>query len=183
LARELNLYVSASPEMDPECELLGQMLAQLTQSIRWTIKRTPGPHLHMDPDWEALAASHLYVILLGSDISAPVGVEYRTARQQGIATFRYRRAQATPTPALSAFVRQMNAEWHVYQSPQAFAQDLRQRLIRELIDGTPGYGLAREDIEALAALLKAEDSSEAREGEERRGAGQGGIILPNIPQS
>ena len=40
MAAELSIYVSASPEMDAECELLGQMLANMARSLRWTIKRS-----------------------------------------------------------------------------------------------------------------------------------------------
>ena len=39
--RELAIYVSAAQEMDRECELLGQLLAELIPAVRWTIKRTP----------------------------------------------------------------------------------------------------------------------------------------------
>lgn len=178
--RELGLYVSANAEMDPECELLGQILAQLTPSVRWTIKRTPPTHDKADPDWAALAQADFYVILVGRDITAPIGVEWQAAREIHIYTTAYRSLQATPSPALSAFVRRSNAEWRRYDSPQAFASDLRQRLARQLIDGTPGYGLSMPEIEALALVLQDTNGEDyAASGEERRGAGRGGIILPN----
>jgi hypothetical protein len=178
--RELGLYVSANAEMDPECELLGQMLARLTRSIRWSVKRTPTAHQKTDPDWAALERADAYVIMVGRDITAPIGVEWRAAQEGGLPIYAYRSISGTPSPALSAFVRQAGDEWHTYVSPQAFAAHFKRRLIRQLIDGTPGYGLSLEEIETLAAELK-ETGSQAREesGEERRGAGRGGIILPN----
>jgi hypothetical protein len=166
--------------MDPECELLGQVLAQLTPSVRWTIKRTPPSHYKSDPDWAALAQADFYVILVGEDITAPIGVEWRAARERLISTYAYRSRHATPTPALSAFVRHTDVDWRDYDSAQAFASDLKQRLVRQLIDGTPGYGLSMDDIESLAAVLRDTNSQDQLEhGEERRGAGQGGVILPN----
>lgn len=177
--RELGMYVSANAEMDPECELLGQMLAQLTPSVRWSIKRTPPSHEKSDPDWSALAEADFYVIVVGSDITAPIGVEWRAARERLIPTHAYRSLQATPSPALSAFVRHTDVEWRGYDSPQAFALDLKQRLARQLIDGTPGYGLSMEEIESLAAALRDTNKEDSGPGEERRGAGRGGVILPN----
>ncbi|MHB1318637.1 MAG: hypothetical protein ACYCYF_08485 [Anaerolineae bacterium] len=177
--RELGLYVSANAEMDPECELLGQMLAQLTPSVRWTIKRTPSTHEKSDPDWGALAQADFYVILVGRDITAPVGVEWRAARERHIPYYAYRSLQATPSPALSAFVRHADIEWRGYDHPQAFAMDLKQRLARQLIDGTPGYGLSMDEIEDLAVVLRDTNIEDSGSGEERRGAGRGGVILPN----
>ncbi|MFO7695853.1 MAG: hypothetical protein R6X16_01670 [Anaerolineae bacterium] len=178
--RELGMYVSANTEMDPECELLGQILAQITPSVRWTIKRTPPSHEKSDPDWAALAQSDFYVILVGRDITAPIGVEWRAARERAITTFAYRNLQATPSPALSAFVRHTDVEWRGFDSAHAFASDLKQRLVRQLIDGTPGYGLSLEEIEDLAAQLSGTNNEDPKEpGEERRGAGRGGVILPS----
>jgi hypothetical protein len=177
--RELGLYVSASADMDPECELLGQMLARLTPSVRWSIKRTPTAHQQIDPDWASLRRSDAYVILVGRDITAPIGVEWRAAREGGIPIYAYRSISGTPSPAVSAFVRQAGDEWYPYESPQSFAAQFRRRLARQLIDGTPGYDLSLKELEALAAELQDTGSEAMDSGEERRGAGRGGIILPN----
>jgi len=179
--RELSLYVSASPEMDPECELLGQMLAQLTPSVRWQIKRTPPAHDKTDPDWVALETADFYVLLVGRDITAPIGVEYVAAQEHGIPAFCYRNRAATPSPALSAFMRQIRTDWQSYETPQAFASELRKQLVRRLIEGTPGYGLSLQEIERLAAELREVDEDEQGGTESRRGAGRGGVILPNTP--
>jgi len=176
--RELGIYISASAEMDPECELLGQMLAKLTRSIRWNIKRTPASHQQQDPDWTALEHAVAHILLVGRDITAPIGVEYRVAREHGVPTYAYRSAAFTPSPALAAFVRQTDADWHTYDDPQELAAEVRRRIARQLIEGTPGYGLSLEEIESLAAELKEQDTAE-QSGEERRGAGRGGVILPD----
>jgi hypothetical protein len=178
---ELAIYISAAPEMDPECELLGQRLALLTQSARWTIKRTPTSGEYTNPDLDTLARSQFYLILLGQDIVAPMGVEWRAAQAQGLAVLAYRSTARPPTPAASVFAHQSGIEWRVYASPQQFAHDVERRLIRMLIEGTPGYGLAWQDVEQLAERLRENEEPEQSEktGESRRGAGQGGIILPS----
>jgi hypothetical protein len=182
MARELLFYISASAEMEPECELLGQMLASLPQTVRWVIKRTPGAHELQTPDLETLRRSHFYLIVLGMDIQAPIGVEFQEAQIAGKTTFAYRNSEATPSPAASVFARDAHIRWESYRTPSEFAQHLERQLIEKLIAGTPGFGLDLADIEALAARLKAlEEAKPQPEGEERRGAGQGGVILPKRP--
>ncbi len=181
MATELAIYISAAPEMDPECELLGQRLAGLTPSVRWSIKRTPPPGEYANPDLEALARSQFYLILLGQDIMAPMGVEWNAAQAQGLEILAYRSSQRTPTPAAWVFARQAKVVWHEYDTPLQFAQDFERRLIRMLIEGTPGYGLSLQEVQQLAERLQEEQTREPSkpEGEDRRGAGQGGVILPS----
>jgi hypothetical protein len=182
MARELLFYVSASTEMEAECELLGQMLASLPQTVRWVIKRTPGPHELQTPDLGTLRRSHFYLILLGMDIQAPIGVEFLEAQSAGKTTFAYRNSKATPSPAASVFARDARIQWENYHTPSEFARHFERQLIEKLIGGTPGFGLDLGDIEVLAARLKSlEEPKPQPESEERRGAGQGGVILPKRP--
>jgi hypothetical protein len=178
MAKELAIYVSASPELDAECELLGQLLASLPRSVRWTIKRTPGPHEPGIPDLKALRGSQFYVILLGMDIMAPIGVELVAALEERVLTMAYRARRMAPSPAAAYFAQNVEVEWRWYDTPQEFVQQFEKRLITELISGTPGYGLALGDLEELSARLKAlEEEVDSAEVEERRGAGRGGVIL------
>lgn len=174
----LALYVSASSEMDAECELLGQMLAGMPKSMEWVIKRTPGPFEHSNPDLEALSGSQFYLILLGTDITAPIGVELRAARRLGLAIHAYRASTAIVTPAAAVFMRQSNLEWTGYSSASGFSQQFERTLISDLIQGTPGYGLDLSEIAELSTRLRAlTEDTETHGEEERRGAGRGGVIL------
>jgi len=181
MAAELSIYVSASTEMDAECELLGQMLANMARSLRWTIKRTPGPHELANPDLEALRESHFYVILLGTDITAPIGVEWRAAQEAGVTTYAFRNVERIASPAAAVFTHSIEASWQPYHTPHEFVQRFERELIDRLLEGTPGYGLDLADLEQLSVrrrALEQEEKEKAQpEGEERRGAGSGGVIL------
>jgi len=177
--KRLGIYVSASSEMDVECELLGQFLADVPKSVEWSIKRTPGCRKHENPDLEDLQASQFYLILLGMDITAPVGVEWLAAKDAGLVTFAFRRFNQAPSPASAFFARDSGISWLPYHTPQEFIRRFERALVGELIKGTPGYGLDLGDIEELSARLEAsEQESEELDNEKRRGAGSGGIILP-----
>lgn len=177
--RELAVYVSAAQEMDRECELLGQLLADMIPAVRWTIKRTPTSREDGNPDLDALRHSQFYLILMGTDIVAPVGVEWLAARKAGLTVLAYRNIATAPTPAGAVFMRDSGISWEDYKTAQEFIRNLERALITELLRGTPGYGLHLSDLEQLSARLKKLDEGEQhQEGEERRGAGRGGVILP-----
>lgn len=180
MTQELAIYMSAAPEADSECELVGQLLAGLLQSARWNIKRTPTGREHANPDLDALARSQFYLILLGSDIVAPMGVELRAAQAHGVPVLAYRGTRWVPTPAASAFAQQAGPLWRTYTAPHQFIRDFERRLIGMLIEGTPGYGLAVEDLQSLAQRMRALEGAEQSgpADESRRGAGHGGVILP-----
>ena len=191
MEKRLNLYVSASPEMDAECELLGQLLANITKSTQWTIKRTPGQGEFMNPDFEALRNSQFYVMLLGMDVMAPMGVEWTVAQEVGLSTFAFHNVATVPSPAVTYFMRHTHeVPWEEYRSPQEFIHRLERRLIQRLLEGASGGGLFRPigldvaDVAELTARVKALEGQEetgGAAGEERRGAGRGGIILPSTP--
>ncbi len=176
---ELVLYISASAELDAECELVGQLLAHVPRSARWVIKRTPRSFEYGNPDLDVLRRSHFYLILMAMDITAPIGVEYQAAREAGLSILAYRNSSAVPSPAATVFVREVDLPWQLYQTPQQFIHLLERDLIRRLVQGTPGYGLDLTDLEELAARLRALEESKPEGGEERRGAGRGGVILPS----
>lgn len=176
--KELGIYISAAPEADAECELVGRLLAEMPRSVKWTIKRTPRPHGDQHIDVEALRRSQFYLIVLGSDIVAPMGIEWRMAQEDNIRTFAFRNVGTGFTPAAIFFSRHVGTSWHDYNTPSEFIRAFERSLITALIEGTPGYGLDMNDIQILSARLEAlEEEKEEESEDERRGAGRGGVIL------
>ncbi|MBC7317038.1 MAG: hypothetical protein H5T70_11510, partial [Chloroflexi bacterium] len=153
--KELGVYISGSSEVDAECELVGRLLAEMTPSVRWVIKRTPRSFEHVNPDLAQLRRSQFYLILLAVDITAPMGVEWQAAKQGGLAIMAYRHSGVIPSPAATIFARESGLRWQMYQSPQEFIRLFERDLITRLIEGTPGYGLDLADIEDLSRRLKA----------------------------
>lgn len=92
MASQVRLFISGGPDQEPARELLGQALAEFPVNVGWVIKRTP--------DVDAVAESHLFLLLLGVDITAPVGLELYWAQRTEKPTFAYR-MDVTRTPAVS----------------------------------------------------------------------------------
>lgn len=181
--KEISVYVSASQEMDAECERIGQLLAGITRTSRSTIRRTPSPHDAANPDVDALVDSDFYIVILGTDLVAPMGVEWQAAQRAGVRTLGFRHAEASPSPAMIDFLRRTEFVWEDYRTPSEFVRVLEKTLLTRMIEETPGLGLDLQDIEEISARLKAleekEGAAEAAEApDERRGAARGGIILP-----
>ncbi len=185
MEKQLAIYVSASPEMDAECELLGQLLAGLSKSVKWIIKRTPGRYERGNPDIRALRTSQFYLILLGMDIMAPIGVELTAARSSDLVIFAYRKISVPASPAAAVFAHEANLAWESYKVPQEFIKHLEKALISQILRRSPGYGLELADLEELAERLREIEKGEQEGGAGERpelkianGAGRGGIILP-----
>ena len=73
MATQVRLFVSAGPAEEGAREHLGRALAELPVNVGWVIKRTP--------DVDSVAECHLFALLLGHDIVAPVGLELWWARR------------------------------------------------------------------------------------------------------
>jgi len=175
---ELGLYISAAQEVDAECEGIGQLLAGLLPSVRWTLHRTPTGRGNQNPNLRALHSSDLHLFILGTDIVAPLGVEWREAQHAKTPLFLFRAARRSLSPAASFFIHHSGARWQKYKSPADLVRRFERQLITELIAGTPGYGLSLEEIEALTARLEQIPSEPEPDDTDAHGAGQGGVILP-----
>ncbi|NLV73787.1 MAG: hypothetical protein GXY52_03745 [Chloroflexi bacterium] len=177
MSSELGLYLCAAREMDSACELISRILAQQVRSLRWRIKRTPHAG-DLTPDAEALASSQFLVLLLGSDLVAPMGVEYQQALRQGTFVIALHDATRIPSPSADYITHLGRQRWLEYKSAAHLALLFERNLLRQLIDGTPGYGLDLEQIEAISARLSELEAGPEAAPEQPRGAGEGGVILP-----
>ncbi|MCE5259256.1 MAG: hypothetical protein LLG44_09395 [Chloroflexi bacterium] len=176
MAGELALYISAAHEQDAECEQIGRLLAERLVTIRWRIWRTP-LYGNMNPDQDSIAASPFYVILLGTDLVAPMGVEWQIAAHSGVFIIAFRDETCSPSPAADYFARNTEIAWQPYKKSDEFILAFEHILLTQLINGTPGYGLALDDIELISARLQTLESLAPAPQGTRQEAGQGGVIL------
>ncbi len=178
---ELTLYISAAQEMEAECEVVGQFLAGLLPSVRWTLHRTPTGRGNQNPDLRVIHESDLHLFIVGTDIVAPIGVEWREAQHGKATMFLFRAAGRALSPAASFFLHHSGGQWRRFKSAADLVQKFERQLITELIAGTPGYGLGLEEIEFLRDRLTQMSSETELDETDARGAGQGGVILAKHP--
>ena len=91
------LYISAASDLEHERDILGRAVTEVPVTLAWRIVQTP---LHGDPpDMQAVAQADLYLLLLGGDIRAPVGLEWQVARRAGRTPVLFLKQGAPRTPA------------------------------------------------------------------------------------
>lgn len=177
----VHLFVSATPDLEPEREIVGQVVARLPVSIGWEIKRTPRRGEPLQPALEAATACDLYLFLLGRDIAAPAGVEWDVAWRAGKKPLAYAK-DVLHTPAAEAFVRDAGVTWTRFASDEELMDVVRIALAKHLTERALRYRLSVVEHEALSALLQKikveKPPAEAPPiGGKSGGAAGGGVIL------
>lgn len=174
MASQVRLFISGGPDQEPARELLGQALAEFPVNVGWVIKRTP--------DVDAVAESHLFLLLLGVDITAPVGLELYWAQRTEKPTFAYR-MDVTRTPAGQVFVQETaGLDWRRCRDLSALRRRVLTDLSRFLLNNAERYGITLPEAQRLQAFIAAlEKAATEAAGEQPApkpaGAGGGGVIL------
>ncbi len=176
MATRVRLFISAGPAEEPAREILGRALAELPVNVGWVIKRTP--------DVDAVPESHLFALILGADIVAPVGLELWWARRTGKPILAYL-AEGGRTPAGQVFYQE-NAllDWKRYADLPALRRAFIKDVCRFLLAHTEQYGVTVAEAETLRSLLATQEKPATPAGPATEptppratGAGGGGVIL------
>lgn len=176
MATRVRLFISAGPAEEPAREVLGRALAELPANIGWVIKRTP--------DVYAVPECHLFALILGADIVAPVGLELWWARRTGKPILAYL-ADGSRTPAGQVFLQE-NAllDWRRYGDLAALRRAFVKDICRFLLSHTEQYGVTVVEAETLRGLLAEQEKAATPKAPlvepaspRATGAGGGGVIL------
>jgi hypothetical protein len=181
MPERFRLFVSGGPDLEPEREVIGRVVAQLPVQLGWEIKRTPPPGEPRPADPMGVMQCDLFVFLMGQDITAPVGIEWEAARQSGRRMVLLLR-KGRRTPAAAIFLREMQVEWQVFESATELEKLVRAALVDVLLERAVDFGLAPTEWEALHRMRQEEREKGRKEEQaepvlEPAGAGGGGIIL------
>jgi hypothetical protein len=167
---QVRLFVSAGPELEPARELLGRAVADLPLNVGWVIKRTP--------DVDSVAECHLYLLLFGSDIWAPVGLELFWARRTEKPILAYRSAKAR-TPAGQVFVQEnSDLGWTGFADLGALQRAWVRDVGRFLLGHRERYGVTLTEVQSLTGYIQGLDQTpHAPVPAKATGAAGGGVIL------
>ncbi len=159
MASQYVLYVSAAGDLRAERAALGQVAATLPVTLSWKIVLSPlvdGPL-----DRLALAQSDTHVVLLASDIRAPIGLEWLLARRAGILPLAFRKARVARTIAVSEFERQIGATqvWTEFRSSTELRVMVQRLLADDILRRARHFSLTVAEIEKLRAWRAGLDQS------------------------
>ena len=172
------LYISAASDLDLERDLLARAVTEIPVTLRWRIiqSTTRGESQEL----EAAGKADLHFLIMGSDIRAPIGLEWYIAQRDSRTPILFLKQDATHTPAAGVFIRELGSveTWRPFKS----SSDLRQQFLKligdHLLNQAAYYELNSEEYERLVSWRKEIDKSGMESTDEvKAGAGESSIIL------
>jgi hypothetical protein len=178
MARPIHLFVSSSPGLYPEREIIGEVIAGLPLTIGWRIDHSPIPGEEGRQSVAEAAESDLYVLVLGHDFAAPMGAELRQAVSTGKRPLGFQK-KCSHSPSAEEAARQLDVAWQSYASLPEFRSLLEKELLASLLQRAGQLRLELNEIESLSERSRAaKQEPAASQGERHRGdAGRSGVIL------
>jgi hypothetical protein len=178
MADNVLLYISAAPYLTMEREVLSRATAEIPTSLGWRVTQTPAVGEPLD--LEAAAAAHIHLLVLSSDIRAPLGVEWLAARRVGHMPVLFLRQAVPRTLAALAFVRELEryTVWRTYRDAADLHRQALALLTERILSDAIYYQIGSGELERLRAWQEQLEKA-ARQPEEptSRGAGAGGVIF------
>jgi hypothetical protein len=168
------IYISAASDLMAEREALARMIAALPVTLAWRILQTP--LTEADPlDLDALGIADLYLLVMGSDIRAPVGLEWLTAQRVRRSAFTYLKRGVPRTPAAQVFINDARLAWQLFNDAADLSRRVREVLAEHLISHAVRYALAPDELAALESL-PGPDTPKVQTGQGEE-AGHSAVIL------
>ncbi|NIN64279.1 MAG: hypothetical protein GTO63_06185 [Anaerolineae bacterium] len=182
MAARLRIFTSVAPDLRAEREIIGRAIASLPVSLGWVINYTPSADEALGRALDAVAAADFYMILLGTDIRAPMGSEFVVARRTGKRILAYVE-DVLHTPAARVFMRYASLNWQHFSVEEELGPLLLRGLAEQILEAAEAYPISPVDWEAVLALLEELTDQEQLEPEkqkrppEYRGAGKDAVIV------
>ncbi len=178
MSRPIRVFVSSSPDLVSEREALGQAMAELPIAVGCEISHTPPLNENVGETLALVERCDLFVLVLGADFAAPMGLEWRQALNTGKPVLAYRK-RVFHSPSARTFRRESDVLWTEFDSPQELKVQVALELARAILDRGERFGLHMSDVEPLLALVAVEGEAERRSAapDSRRGAGRSGVIV------
>jgi hypothetical protein len=178
MADEVLLYISAAPDLEYERDLLGRAVTEIPVGLGWRIEQTPPGD--KPPNLKYVTNASLHLILLGSDIRAPIGLELLAARRAGNQPLFFLKKDIVRTPAAQAFLREVEKSetWRPFKDNANLRYQVLNSLGKHILDNALHYALRPVEYENLQTWHEKLKTKQPEMIEETRGgAGESGVII------
>jgi len=183
MPRPIHLYVSSSPDLTVEREVVAQVVATMPLTIGWRIGHTPLPGQLGSESVARVEDCHLYAVILGHDFAAPMGHELRLAVARGRSPFAAYRYECMRSPSALDAVRTLDLTWQRFSSPEELRTKFRRDLLQAVLKQATMLRLELDEVQRLLEQAReieadADQGAAGRQVERRRAeAGRSGRIL------
>ena len=172
------LYISAGPDLRPERELLGTAIAEIPIDLGWRINYSPTGNEPLDLG--AIGSSDLHFVLMGGDISAPVGLVNYFAMRDGRRSTLLLKIGVNRTLAATAFVRflENSSQWQPFSDGQSLRSVFLKTLTARLVEMASRFRFSEAEVKKLLDWGgEINDQNGINEGELGSGASASSVIL------
>ena len=172
------LYISAATDLERERDLLGRLVTEIPVTLGWRIRLSPSRG--ESPDLEAAAKADIHLLLLGSDIRAPIGLEWSTSKRAGRRPVLLLKDSVLRTPAAEDFIRYVGGldSWKRFKDSADLSRQVRILIANHILDSAEYFKLSQEEYDRLKTWRGELDTPGKAESEELRAvAGENSIIL------
>ena len=151
---QILLYISAVSDLKNERELISRAIPEIPVTLRWRIVLSPKYGDIVDKD--AIANADVYVLMLGSDIQAPVGYELRVAQQSGSQMLLLLKEGVKRTSAARNFIRFVEHyfSWDRFSEGSTLRYKVYNLLANHILEHKTYYALSREEYEQLDQRIR-----------------------------
>jgi hypothetical protein len=163
------LYISAANDLEPERDLLGRIVTEIPTTLGWRIVQTP--HVGESLNIEAIIHSDVHILLLGSDIRAPIGFEWLMARRAQRISHLFLKRNTPRTLAAQAFVREIQTltNWRLFSDISDLRHQVLILITDHIINHPRYYELKENELLKLKTFRDELQSAEKEPVEETRG--------------
>ena len=171
-------YISAATDLQPEREILGRAVTEIPVGLGWRVVQSPSRDEPIDHD--AVVQANVHLLLLGSDIRAPIGLEWQIARRAGRRPVPFLKQGVLRTPAALSFVHFLKAQaaWRPFKDAADLRHQVHVLLAQHLLDWAGLYVLSPLELARLEEWRAGLDALAPAAGDDiRGGAGESGILL------
>lgn len=172
------IYISASSDLQTERDLLSKSITEIPVTLGWQIHLSPIREKQVDN--KAVEEADIHMVLLGSDIRAPVGFEWYLARLAGRYPILLSKSGISRTLAAQDFFRNLaNIQtWQSYENYDSLRRIALMSISRILLSESNYFELSTTEIEQLSDLMMELKKSDLDSlGELIGGTGEDSVIL------
>jgi hypothetical protein len=175
---QILFYISAAQDLMAEREILARLTTEIPVTLGWKIAQTP---VKGEPfDRQSVLNADFHMILLGSDIRAPIGVEWMIARSAQKKPVLFTKSGILRTDAAKDFQRTLEdyVPWNSYKELKELRIKTLKLLGDHILEEAIYYALRPEEYDGLLKWRKDLDGEKVEEVEEiHGGVHEGGIIF------
>ncbi len=173
----IHLYISAALDLEQERESLSRAITEIPVTLGWRVIQSP---LHGESfDASAVAQAEAHILLLGSDIRAPIGLEWRLARRANRFPVVFLKKNVLRTMAALDFIRYIEVQipWREYNDIADLRQQALLYLAGHILKLASYYTLRPAELEKLTAWEKTLETGKQGTPELLGGIGESSVVL------